>query len=106
MKRIKAGDINFAQALISETQLMAMDVGQCLVFISGRYKYIEQFPDYTEMFDCTGLYEFTVTKVKKNEVYKSISLVKLKNSILTSKKPKTTNSFYRSMFFAEEDRDE
>lgn len=41
------------EPLITQSQLGAMEVGQALVMISGRYKYIETFPDYTEIFDCS-----------------------------------------------------
>lgn len=41
------------EPLISPVQLGAMDVGQALVIISGRTKYITRFPDYTDLFNLT-----------------------------------------------------
>lgn len=41
------------EPLITETQLGALATRQALIMISGRTKYIETFPDYSEMFDCT-----------------------------------------------------
>ena len=40
------------EPLIMPSQLAAMEVGQALVMISGRTKFITWLPDYTEIFGC------------------------------------------------------
>lgn len=40
------------EALITPSQLAAMQTGQALVMISGSTKFISWIPDYTEVFDC------------------------------------------------------
>jgi len=85
-RRIQAGDIRFTQPLLSECQIMAMRTGQALMFISGKTKYIEQFSDYTEIFNCDDLCELPIPKAKKDKKYKPICLVEMKNNILAGKK--------------------
>lgn len=47
------GKVN-AQPLITPMQLGAMEMGQALIIISGRLKFISWLPDYTEVFkDCS-----------------------------------------------------
>lgn len=40
------------EPLITPSQLAAMEIGQALVMISGRTKFITWLPDYTEIFEC------------------------------------------------------
>ena len=100
-KTIRAGDIRLVQPLLTESQLMAMETGQALVFISGRIKYIEHFPDYTEMFPCGGWHEVQIPNAVKNAAHKPISMIELKNSIAASKKASSATSFYRKKLFEE-----
>lgn len=97
-RKIQAGDIRFVQALLSEPQLMAMGVGQALIFVSGRTKYIEQLPDYTAMFPCDDLHEIPIQKIGINKANNPINLTEMKNIISSRKKARTANSFYKSKF--------
>jgi type IV secretion system protein VirD4 len=80
-RRIKAGDIVGVQPLINPTQLGAMEIGQALVMINGRTKYITKFPDYTEMFDCTDLVEVPLEKTLVDKSSKPRKLADLSNLI-------------------------
>ena len=97
MKQIKAGDIRFSQPLVSENQLMALGTGQAVILISGRTKYVEQFPDYEAMFDCAGLKHMPIPKAAQNKAYSQVKLTDLISIIAESKKPPTA-SLYKSKF--------
>ena len=52
-ERTVEGNGNTAhEALITPSQLAAMQTGQALVMISGSTKFISWIPDYTDVFDC------------------------------------------------------
>lgn len=50
-REINYGTKTSMEPLITPTQLGAMETGQALCLISGRYKFISWLPDYTEIFD-------------------------------------------------------
>jgi hypothetical protein len=89
-KRIKAGDISFMQPLLNEVQIGAMDTGQALILIKGRIKYVEQFADFTELFDCKDLKPVKLSKIKQNENNRPIKLANLRNHIATASKTSTS----------------
>ena len=82
-RKLKSGDIVEVQPLINPTQLGAMEVGQALVLINGRTKYITQFPDYTEMFDCSNLEEVPLEKTKVEKKHGTLKLSDIPNIILS-----------------------
>ncbi|GHV12241.1 conjugal transfer protein TraG [Clostridia bacterium] len=98
-KTVHSGEIRFIQPLISEAQLMSMETGQALFFISGRIKYIEQLPFYSEMYDCSELYELPIPAVIKSGNYRPINLSELKNRIATGNKPNASGSYYKNKLF-------
>lgn len=55
------------EPLISPVQLGSMDVGQALVIISGRTKFITRLPDYTDLFDSTEEKEEIDKDVKRRK---------------------------------------
>ena len=82
-RKIKSGDIVEVQPLINPTQLGAMEIGQALVLINGRTKYIAQFPDYTQMFDCENLEEVPLEKTKVDKNNKKLMLSDIPNLIIS-----------------------
>ena len=81
-RKLKSGDIFDVQPLINPTQLGAMEIGQALILINGRTKYITQFPDYTEMFDCSNLEEVPLEKTKVEESKETLRLSDIPNLIV------------------------
>ena len=68
------GSMAVQEPLITQCQLAAMETGQALVIISGRTKYIEWFPDYSEMFD---LSHWTPPKERRQREDKPLSFFDL-----------------------------
>ncbi|MBO5371898.1 MAG: type IV secretory system conjugative DNA transfer family protein [Lachnospiraceae bacterium] len=52
-KEVEINGMIKEEPVITETNLAAMEVGQCLIIIEGRLKYITVLPDYTKIFDCS-----------------------------------------------------
>ncbi|MBQ9609055.1 MAG: type IV secretory system conjugative DNA transfer family protein [Lachnospiraceae bacterium] len=74
--------IKHTEPLITESQLGAMNTGQALVMISGRTKYIETFPDYTEMFDCSN---WRPPKKKKSKMRNEPEMFDMKSVVKRKK---------------------
>lgn len=55
-----------AEPLITATQLAAMDVGQALVIINGRTKFITWLPDFTQIFKKPNISRIIVVKKENN----------------------------------------
>lgn len=98
-KTIKAGDIKFTQELLSPCQLGAMTVGQALIFISGRIKYVVNLPDFTEMFPGDDMVELPLPVTKNEAEHKSFGLVEIRNSILPNSEGKSKSGFYIDKLF-------
>jgi len=93
---IRVGNISDTQLLITANQLAAMEVGQALVIISGRTKFITKLPDYSDMFDCTNLTEYKIEpSLPDNNDYKPFNKDQIKNKPTTANRAK---SAYLSMF--------
>lgn len=105
-REIRAGDMVRTQALIEPTQLGEMIVGQCLIIINNRIKYVEQFADYTEMFDCSNWSDVPLARTIVERKTEPLKIADVKNHIISSKKSKTAKSFYKSKLFFGGDFDE
>ena len=98
-RKIKAGDIVEVQPLINPTQLGAMEIGQALVLISGRTKFITLLPDYTEMFDCSDLEEVPISKTEICSNNRPLRLYELPNLIASEAvAARRQESPYKKMF--------
>lgn len=53
-REVETGGRVTREALITPSQLGAMETGQALVLVSGRLKFITWLPDFTEMYDTTA----------------------------------------------------
>lgn len=81
------------QPLITPTQLGAMDVGQALVMVNGRIKFVSWLPDFTEVYneDLSNQEEVAVTRTFKKakifDVKKFVKEYKRKAMLEASSKP-------------------
>jgi type IV secretion system protein VirD4 len=98
-RKIKAGDIVEMQPLITPAQLGAMEIGQALIMINGRTKYITTFPDYTETFDCSALKEVPLEKTKIDSATKTLKLADIHNLLIAKNiETKRGESPYKKQF--------
>jgi len=91
----RVGSVSDTQPLITPNQLAAMEVGQALVIISGRTKFITKLPDYSIMFDCTIISEYKIETISNKNNYIPFKKDQIKNKTTTVSKAK---SAYLSMF--------
>ena len=98
-REIRVGDMVKTQPLIESTQLGEMVIGQCLIIINNGIKYIEQLPDYDNMFDCSDRFEVPIPKTIVDKKAENLKLSDIKNHIISGKRPKTAASFFRSEEF-------
>lgn len=83
------GDRISREPLITPAQLGAMEVGQALVIISGKLKFITWLPDYTEMFDGDDWELPLFNGIKQNE--NVAPLFDIKNYVANKKREKMEN---------------
>jgi len=111
-KTIKAGDYSYSKPIISASELQAMDNGEAIVFLRGKTRFITELPDYLDGFDCDGLRVIPLLpfpETAKNAAPKSVSLLEIKNRVVSRKKRKSSeSSYYRSKLFEpkEDQKDE
>ena len=67
MRELETGSQTSQEPLITQGQLASMENGQALIMISGRTRYIEWLPDFTEMFDHSKWKPPTPRKPHKNK---------------------------------------
>ena len=92
---IRVGSMSDIQPLITPNQLAAMEVGQALVIISGRTKFITQLPDYSFMFETSNIPEYKIETISSRNNYIPFTKDQIKNKPTTTSKVK---SAYLSMF--------
>ena len=71
------------ELLITPAQLGAMEVGQALVILEGRVKYVTKFPDFDELYHCPRI-NYPEKKINKNNSV--IKLFDLKEYVKKKKK--------------------
>ena len=98
-REIKVGEMVRQQPLIEATQLGEMSLGQCLILINNGVKFVEQFPDYSELYECRDHEEDSLPKTKVFKKSKPLSLSDVKNHIMSTKKSVSNSSFYRNEDF-------
>ena len=79
-REVDYGDHRENEALISPVQIGAMEVGQALVIIAGRYKFCTSLPDFTEIFETKP---YQTPKIGERPIYRTekFSLKKLVDTI-------------------------
>lgn len=92
---IRVGSVSDTQPLITPNQLAAMDVGQALVIISGRTKFITKLPDYSVMFDCKNISEYKIETIPIKNTHPPFTKDQIKNRETAANRDK---SAYLSMF--------
>ena len=84
---VKPSGISITEDLITPADLGALALGQALVLISGRYKYIACLDDYSEMFDDTDpMYDLSRYNKKHKDVVEQA--VRINDKLQEQFKPK------------------